>query len=184
MINSIELVNEYCKSQNIRYFNSSQGDRFNLGKETLYLSEHIDPKLINMAKVKLEHCTNVNRVVVIKLNCDVTLNEKLVPAGSQMMLVHFEKNQPMTNLKRGYLQGYFNFIRDTFNSKMSTNFINENKMPQIMGKIKQSNKKIYWQELTNQLVPIIHELYKHDFNVTLSSDKLALRNGKYVWNWV
>lgn len=184
MITSIDLINEYCKKQNLRIYESSQGDRVNLGKEILYLTEHIDNNLIKMANVKLQHCTNINRVVVIRLKTDVSLNEKLIPAGTEMMVVHFEKNHSMTNLKRSYLREYFNFIQDTFKSKMSTNFINENKMPQIIGKIKQTNKKIYWQELTTQLVPIINELSKYNFNVTITSDKLALKNSKYVWNWI
>lgn len=184
MVTSIDLIKEYCNLQHIGLTNLAGSDRFTAGSEILYLTENVDNQIIKMAKNDLKYCTKINRVVVIKTKTDMSISEKLIPVGTNLMIVHFEKNQPITNIKKKYLNEYFTFINTAFNMKMSTELIVENRMPQLIGKIKQTRNKIYWQELTTQLVPILDELKKYDINVTLSIDKLALRNNQYVWNWI
>lgn len=181
MITSIDLIKQYCALQGLTLLKSFD-DVFETSDQILHLTDNGD--YVKMANLDLKYSTKVLRVVKIKLNVDVGLDSMLLPANELAYVVHFEKNEPLTNIKRKYVFEYLNFVDEAFFEKLSTDLISKVKMPQLLGKIKQTNNKIFWQELTSQIVPILQELKEYNFKATMSADKLALRNNKYVWNWI
>jgi hypothetical protein len=184
MVTAEQLIREYCNRQHIQLLKVSGCDQFITANEILYLTDVYNPVYRKMAKMDLRYCTKVNRVVVIRLNVDVSCDERLMQAGKELTIVHFEKNNPLTDLKKKYLREYFDFMEETFHRKPSSEFVKRNPMPRIIGKVKQSKNKIFFSELTTQLIPIINELEVHNIDIELEISKLALRNNQYVWNWI
>lgn len=184
MVTSEDVIKEYCKLQHLKLISVSGCDRFVVQDAILYLTDNIESIYFKMAKIDLRYVTKVKRVVKIRLKTDMTCDAKLLAKGTELIIVHFEKNAPITALKKKYLNEYLNFINDTFEEKLSTELIAKNPMPKLIGYIKKSRNKIFWQELTTQLVPIINELKIYNIDITLTIDKLALRDNKYVWNWI
>jgi hypothetical protein len=91
MVTAEYLIKEYCKRQHLPLLKSSGCDQFIAGDEILYLTDVYNPVYKKMAKMDLSYSTKIKRVVVIRLKVDVSCDERLIPAGSEMTIVHFEE---------------------------------------------------------------------------------------------
>lgn len=186
MITSLQLIQEYCNRFNLSTPSVLRDDLYDTGDTYLHLVMDLPQTQFfeNMANIDLKHCTKILRVQRLKLNVDVAIGSKSIVMGESIGMVQMEKNSALTVPRLKYISEYLGFVDNSFGRPLSTELMQNVSETRILGKVKQTAKKIYWSELTSKILPIVEELKEYGSNVELKANKFAIRDGQYVWNWI
>jgi hypothetical protein len=188
MINSQQLIKEYCYNNNLAQPSVSGDNQYISGDTILYLTDDADKikMYYRMANIKLKYAQEILRVSIIKLNVDVSLEDVLLPQNHQFAIVHLKKCEKLNTYRNADLIEYLDIVRVLFKKKLSTELLEEIPASRIVNKMKKGivKKPIYWKEISYKLIALIEELKKQHINVVIDPDRLTYSNNKFVWKWL